>query len=147
MSIAFTATVTGLVQIRKSLTKANRAHIRALAGALYQKGEAIMTDSKLECPVDKGFLRGSGYVAPPDLRFKDPVVEIGYGKKYGPYVHERRGLDHPTGKDHFLKDPLDRHRSGYTRWIQEKTRENLRRGAGLARSGAHPTRPAEKRRG
>jgi len=142
MSIVIKATVTGIKQLRKQLNAADETTRGAISAAIYQKGFAIMADSTKEVPVDKGHLKGSAYVAPPKST-KDPVVEIGYGKKYGPYVHEVRGLTHhPVGKDHFLSDPLNRHKAGYTRWIQRKAKENLVRN--ISWSGVPrdlPTRP------
>lgn len=135
--------IKGLKQIRKRLKTADDTYRGALATAIYQKGQSIMTDSKKECPVYKGFLRGSGYVNPNAGSPTRPATEIGYGKEYGPYVHEIRGLNHPVGKDHFLSDPLDAHKSGYTRWIQKKTRENLSSGTTKAGriSSSHPKNP------
>lgn len=146
MSIPFTASVKGLAQLRGQMNKASNEIRGYIAAALYQKGLAIMADSMREVPVDDGFLRGSGYVAPPKS-LVDPEVEIGYGKKYGPEVHERRGVNHGAYKDHFLSDPINKHKSGYTRWIQGKARENARKN--LSWRGVPkemPTRPAENRK-
>ena len=138
--------VTGLKQLRKSMAKASKKILGSISAAIFQKGLAILADSLKEVPRDKGFLAGSGYVAPPGGD-KDPVVELGFGKKYGPAVHERRGVDHGPYKDHFLSDPINRHKSGYTRWIQGKARENARRGISWRGvPNTQPTRPSESRK-
>jgi hypothetical protein len=146
MSILIKTTVKGLAQLRKQMNKASDETRGNIAAAIYQKGFAIMADSTKEVPVDKGFLKGSAYVAPPKS-LRDPEVELGYGKKYGPEVHEIRGRNHPTGKDHFLSDPVNRHKSGYTRWIQKKAKENARRNISWRGVPKElPTRPSENRK-
>ena len=76
---------------------------------MWLETQLIMNDSQLQCPVDKGFLRGSGYVATPEMvnfvaKMGDPPepqkptappngwsVRLGYSQKYAIYVHENLG--------------------------------------------------------
>jgi len=130
----------GLEKFRRNTRKAKRDYERASGLALYLEAEALMSESKKQCPVDFGFLRGSGYVTQPSYG-KEPVVEVGYGKEYGPHVHERRGLSHPVGKDHFLSDPLGAARPGLLRRVGKRIDGLVESGSARWRKGSHPTRP------
>lgn len=146
MSILLTAPVTGLKQIMKSLEKADKDQRNALAAALYQEGFAIMAESKKECPVRYGLLKGSGYVAPPSPRDTEPIVELGYGKEYAAAVHDVQA-PHRVGKWRYLRDPINRAQAGYTRRIQRRTKANLRSGTTIGGvSPEQPKRPEKNRR-
>lgn len=140
MSIVITATVTGLTQIQRSLDRESDKWKRAVGTAIYQKGLAIMADSVLEVPVDTGRLRQTAYVAPP-RSFDSPEVEAGYGTDYAVFVHEDEDATHTVGKSQYLRDPLNRHQGGYTRWIQKRARKNFRTGVTIGSD--FPRRPKE----
>lgn len=141
MSIAITASVIGLKQIRKRMMREGDKYKRALSVSIYEKGLEIIGDSILEVPVKYGHLRGSAYVAPP-RNVDSPEAEIGYGKKYAVYVHERTELTHHVGKAHYLRDPFNRHMSGYTRWLQRRTKGNYLKGKRIGMVSADiPRRP------
>ena len=58
-----------------------------VGGALYREAEAIMTESKKQCPVDLGNLRASGSVSLPELQGAMVVVTLGYGGPSGSGNH------------------------------------------------------------
>lgn len=92
--MAITMEVRGTQELRRALMEAGKRAEAALGAALYQEGQAIMTESKREVPVDEGILRASGYVNEPTAGTSGPEVELGYGgaaKGYAVYVHEGTG--------------------------------------------------------
>lgn len=94
--------------LRKLKSLGDRA-TTIVSGALFQEAEAIMTESKQQCPVDTGALRSSGHVAPPETSGGRVVVTLGYGGpavSYAIFVHENLTARHPVGKAKFLEDPL-----------------------------------------
>jgi hypothetical protein len=83
----------------------------ALAATLFERAEYTMTRSKETfVPVDKGILRGSGYVEPPVIDGLDVSVTLGYGGPAGAYAlkqHEDETLNHPRGgQAKYLSDPV-----------------------------------------
>ncbi len=123
--------VLGLPELAKALEKFAKRVKDAAAAAVYQEACQVMGESVKECPVDKGRLRQSNYVAPPqDL--DNPTAQVGYGAEYGVYVHERTDLKHnaPT-KDHFLSDPMIRALEGYTERLNKRTQRNIEKNVGL----------------
>jgi hypothetical protein len=80
-----------------------------VSAALLQEAEAIMTESKQQCPVDTGALRASGHVTPPEISGGHVAVTLAYGGPAAPYaifVHEKLTARHPIGKAKYLEDPL-----------------------------------------
>jgi len=141
------AEVTGLKRVQNKLKRAGQGYRDALSAALYQKGLQILAESVKETPVKYGFLRQSGYVSPPQHAGNMPIVEVGFGKEYAPYVHNRRELHHNVGKSHFLIDPVNRHRNGYKTWIAKKAQQNYERGIGIrAVNRSAPTRPPKEKK-
>lgn len=81
-----------------------------MGAALYEIGNEVMGESKRLVPVDTGALKGSGYVAPPQVDGGRLVVEMGYGGPAAQYAvrqHEDLSLNHPDGgQAKFLEQPL-----------------------------------------
>lgn len=57
-------------------------------------------------PVDKGILRGSGYVTDPEISPRRTVVSMGYATDYAAAVHERLDAQHTVGQAKYLEQPL-----------------------------------------
>ena len=134
--------VLGIDKVIAAMEHLNKRYREALAAAIYQEAAAVMAESIKECPVDSGRLRQTAYVAPAK-DIDNPVVEIGYGARYGIYVHERGDLKHtaPT-KAFFLSDPATRAVDGYAARVEKRTQENLNRGVDRkAAKGPYPTGP------
>lgn len=70
-----------------------------------------MTEAKARTPVDKGALKSSGYVHPPQYRGREITVEMGFGgpaAPYAVYVHEDLDAWHkPPGQARFLASVVD----------------------------------------
>ena len=95
-----------------------------VAGEVYTEAELTMTESKRECPVDTGALRGSGFVEAPKITSNNISVTLGYGgvaakvnpktgqsaNNYAIIVHEKVGGHwiSPGIKEKFLEDPIKR---------------------------------------
>jgi hypothetical protein len=82
---------------------------QAAKAALYQEGEAIMTESKRQCPVDLGNLRATGHVSQPEMQQGHITVTLAYGGPSATYAivqHERLDFRHTVGKAKYLEDPM-----------------------------------------
>jgi len=136
--------VLGLDKVIEAMKHLGKRHQEAIAAAIYQEAAAIMNESLKEVPVDGGKLKQSHYVAPAE-DLDNPVVQVGYGKAYGIYVHERGDLKHnPPTKDHFLSDPMARASEGYAARVAKRTQQNLNTGIDRkAAGGLYPKRPKE----
>ena len=80
-----------------------------VGGVLYREAEAIMTESKTQCPVDVGTLRASGHVQDPVSSGGQVIVTLGYGGPAVPYAivqHEAMNFQHTVGNAKFLEDPM-----------------------------------------
>lgn len=94
--------------LRKLATLGAKAETIAGA-AIYQEAEAIMTESKKQCPVDFGNLKNTGNVSPPENHSGHISVTLGYGGpsvKYAVVQHESLEFHHTVGKAKFLEDPM-----------------------------------------
>lgn len=123
--------VTGLAAVLKALKREENATRKAVAGAIYQEGQAILSESKKQVPVDTGRLRQSANVSRPKPT-GDPVAILSYGTDYALAVHERLEVNHPTGKAKFLEDPVNAAKLGYARRIADRARRLRLAGGGLA---------------
>lgn len=89
---------------------------KALSGALYKEGWAILTDSQRLVPVETGTLRSSGTVSTPKTDGDIVDVEIGYGgaaQDYAIVQHERMDFQHPHGgQAKYLEQPALEHVTG-----------------------------------
>lgn len=88
--------------------------LKAAGGALYRRGEAIITDSKENyVPVDQGILRDSGHVELPEYVDGGVQVALGFGgaaEAYAVVQHEDFSLQHPNGGGpKYLERPLLEH--------------------------------------
>ena len=67
----------------------------------------ILSISKKECPVETGYLRGTGYVSEPVSSYGQFLISIGYSAGYSWWVHELiANYHHPPTKAKFLEEPL-----------------------------------------
>lgn len=140
MSLVVEAGVEGMSALIEKLGKTQEDWKHAVAGAVFQKGLAVIADSVVEVPVDTGRLRQTAYVAPP-TDIDDPVAEAGYGTNYAVPVHEI-DIPHAVGKDQFLRDPFNQHMAGYVRWITDRAKKLFARGTRLgAIPSSVPRRP------
>lgn len=96
-------TVRGFNQVVKNLnSEIGKIKGRAFAG-LVEAGLKIESAAKKRVPVDKGFLRGSGYTKPDR---QSESVEVGFSAAYALFVHENmeqklKGQPRKDGKGHY----------------------------------------------
>lgn len=97
--------------IVRILRNAIASYPDAVEQAMWQEGEAIMNDSRRECPVDTGILRASSLQYPEvTVTPAAATLRLGYHTNYAVYVHERLDLYHaPPTKAKFLEDPVRAH--------------------------------------
>ena len=108
MAVKVTTTVLGLEKTRAAAVLFGRRALHELGAALYRQGEQIMTEAKLQTPVDTGNLRASGHVQAPTRTAGQVVVQLGFGgvaAPYAVYVHENMQVHHPVGNAKFLEIP------------------------------------------
>ncbi len=105
---------------------------KIVAGALYRFAEAVMTESKLEVPVEHGTLKDSGHVELPVIDRGAVEVQLGYGgpaESYAIEQHENLEYQHAEGKKaKYLEDPLKRHSDELLEAIGLAMRAALQRG-------------------
>jgi hypothetical protein len=122
--------VRGADKIKAAMKQSIGTVNEAIGAAIYEEAQDIISKSVPLVPVDSGRLRASHYVAPPKDSSKGPTVEMGYGTTYAIPVHERTDVRHVTGQAKYLEQPVAAAKSGYASRIAERTRKNLRSGAG-----------------
>ena len=134
--------VEGTAAVKRALELLATDALPALAAAVYQEGEGVMTDAKLLTPVDTGNLRASGHVSLPTVHVSEATVTLGFGGPagsgnhggqsnaesvgYAVYVHENMEAHHPVGQAKFLEGALKARTSGMAgriglslqRWIR-----------------------------
>lgn len=124
----------GLVEFEQRLRALASASgpVKALAGAAYQRGQAIMAVSQRLVPVDTGALRSSGHVEAPKISASKVQVDLVYGGAAAPYariVHEDLDAFHKVGQAKYLEEPFLAERDGVLKeFVQVMRREFGRRG-------------------
>lgn len=99
----------GTAQLRAALTAAGAAAPKAMAAAGLVEMESVMAEAKAQTPVDKGTLRDSGHVLPPDIGPTSVEIVAGFGGAASAYAivqHERLDLAHTVGGPKFLERPF-----------------------------------------
>ncbi len=142
MATEFSINLDGLDKLIKTLEKrfGPRPVNKALTGALVEEAEDLVTEAKLEVPVDTGNLRDSGFVKPPTFT---GVIECGFGGPAAPYalvVHEnpragKTGGVSPSGsvrkkfaqvgKWKYLEHPFNRRRKRFEARVARELKRRL----------------------
>ena len=95
--------------VRRSLEEIRRIALKAVAGALYQEAELIMSESVKITPVDTGALRGTAHVKLPEFTGENVRINFGFGGPAAPYavdVHENPIYRHKAPTTYkFLEGP------------------------------------------
>lgn len=93
--------VLGTREAKRMMRRFSAQMPKLLAGAMYRRGEEIMTEAKRIVPHKTGVLQDSGHVVPPDLSKRRPVVVLGFGGPAIPYAevqHETLEFSHRPGR-------------------------------------------------
>lgn len=141
--------VEGMKRLRSSLRAAASGSPKAMGAGLYAAGNQIMRTSKRLVPVDMGTLRGSGYVALPEIVRESASVELGYGGPAAAYAerqHERTEFNHPEGgQSKYLQSAVDQEFGGsLVRRAAAAARRSLKDNRGARRDPATPIDPNEQ---
>lgn len=124
--------VKGTKELQHALKQLGDRASEELGKGLYAEGELIMTESKKQCPVDTGTLRGTGHVEKPEMSRYGPTVTLGYGgpaAPYAVYVHEDLTKRHnPPTKAKYLEDPAKAATSTMPQRLVERLRRNVLKG-------------------
>lgn len=105
----------GVDDLRRALKKAGALAPTALASAMVVEQEVVMSIAKPRTPVDKGPLRASGTVLPPEVSGTSITVASGFGgaaKQYAVVQHEDLSLSHSVGQSKFLESAFNERKSG-----------------------------------
>lgn len=98
--------VKGLSKVLANIKKASRRVDAAALSAVYVAGNVIMTEAKRRAPLDRGDLRGSGYVTLPQKLGDKVRSEVGFGGPAAAYAviqHERTEFRHDIGEAKYLE--------------------------------------------
>lgn len=98
--------IEGVGELRRALKKAGALAPVALAASMVEEQERVMAIAKPRTPVDKGPLRASGTVLPPEIAGSRITVASGFGgaaKDYALVQHEDLTLNHTVGGPKFLE--------------------------------------------
>jgi len=125
-------TVTSPEQLAAQLREFARDFPTAVEASSWEEMRLVMNESQKLCPVDQGFLRGSGYVTDPVIMADGTIlISVGYSSEYAVYVHEIVTNYHkPPTMAKFLELPLIYRRDRILRNIIARVN------AKLGRSGA-----------
>ena len=101
--------IEGERQLAAALAASGPIATKAFAAAGVIEMEKVMAEAKAETPVDKGILRDSGHVLPPDIGATEVEITAGFGGAASAYAivqHERLDYSHPSGNAKFLERPF-----------------------------------------
>lgn len=127
-----TITESGTQPIINKLSDFIKKYPLVAANILKEEAEHIITESKLEVPVDTGSLKDSNYIKDPVINSSNISITLGYGGNnvkinpksgqatnvYAIEVHENTRNSHRTGKAKFLIDPIERNVSRLTQRLR-----------------------------
>lgn len=139
--MAINIKVLGLEEAMRNMSSLAAAVPKEFAAGLYQEAELIMTDSKLQIPVDTGAARSSGFVNPPEISLGGISVTLGYGgvaaqtnpktgvltSTYLEPLHEDMSATHTVGKAKFLEDPVKAHAKTLEANLTKRVEQIVRR--------------------
>ncbi len=141
------AKLEGMEIVLRRMAEVAEQYPEAMAAALYQEAEAIMTKSVAVCPVDTSALLQSRFVGRPQKDREGFSVKLGYGKSYAIYVHEMPSAvnwTRPGSGSKFLIRPVDEAQRGFAPRLSRRMRKNIAGGIGMAvGGGAHPEVPRQ----
>jgi hypothetical protein len=98
-----------ITQFLESLKTAEAKRRAAAVVAIEQFANHVLGEAQALAPVDTGFLKASGYVAPvgdPGEGGGPLSFTIGFNAHYALIVHERLDVHHPQGQAKFLETAM-----------------------------------------
>ncbi len=132
----------GFDKFQRFLRDTPKAVLKDVESALFQEGESIMGDSKMDTPValDGGTLRASGHAKDPKTKRGKTEVILGYGTKYAVAVHETPSKHDPpswvgktikfnVGGPKFLEKAMKKAAKGFGGRLKRKILDRIGRRA------------------
>lgn len=117
--------------MKNTMSKAVREYAKRfpdrVASALFQECEIEATEVKRRTPVDKGNLRGSVHVEPPERDWRTiscRIVAGGVSAPYAIYVHENLEAFHPVGEAKFLESVILESRPFMAERVAQRLKDN-----------------------
>lgn len=143
--MALSVQVEGQREIRERIKELGKKYPRAMAGAIYKLGVAILGNAIPRVPVEFGVLRSSAYVSPPEGQGVDANVELGFGTEYAVPQHERTDYKHPRGGEaKFLEKAIDSLAPSALTLLAQWCEQLQKSGSGWGGSALYPGRPQVK---
>jgi hypothetical protein len=134
--------VTGQAEVMRRMKEVAKLYPKAMAGAIYKLGVAIMSNALPRVPVEFGQLRASHYVAPPQGQGAKANVELGFGTVYAVPQHERLDYKHPRGGEaKYLEKAIYALSPAALQLLMKWASEIAKNGGSWGRDGAMPARP------
>ena len=101
-------TVSSPEELAAQLREFAKAFPNETERSTWEEMRLTMNESQKLCPVEHGFLRGSGYVTDPVIMADGTIlISVGYSSEYAVYVHEIVTNYHkPPTMAKFLELPL-----------------------------------------
>lgn len=121
-------TFTGGAALRGQLTGLAAQASQAVAKALYQEGQTIITESRERVPVDTGALKNSAFTTTPEREGNTTRVTVGYGgaaAEYALIVHEDLEVRHTVGGPKYLESVINEHAPGFADRIGAQVKGDL----------------------
>lgn len=115
----------GAVKGLKSLAQKSP---KVLGRAVYETLEESLPEVKRRTPVDRGPLRASEHVTPPEIRGREIEAAIVAGGPSAPYArsqHENLTYRHTVGQAKFIESVMREDMKSYPRKIADKIEEGL----------------------
>jgi hypothetical protein len=123
---------TGIPELTDGLKKYKQRALTAVGEALYAWAQTqVGPDAKRRCPVRTGTARASWAVERPTYTASEAAVRFGFGGNASAYVqilHNRTGIRHPVGEDHFLSKAVDEAKGDASSWISTAAASALKGG-------------------
>ena len=120
----------GFEKLKVKFKKLGKDFDFEMGRALFLEGNFIMGESKAKfVPVDRGPLRASGHVLPPQKDQNGPYVVMGYGGpavKYAVVQHESLHYKHRVGQAKYLERPALRRAKVMDKKIAARLRARLK---------------------
>lgn len=132
--------VRGTSQVIKRLKELTKSLPEAVTIGMYAIATRVADDAVARVPVDTGELRDSAYVSKPDVRGALSVIEVGFGAKHAPEIHEATHRVFRNGEAKFLEKAILAQAKGSLYKIVQIAEKAAARGQKWTR-GKYPERP------
>lgn len=139
--------LSGVLQVRKNLEELIKLYPRAAKVAMYNEAQGVWAEAVKRAPIKDGFLRKSGYVAPPARTPADEPIEVGFSMPYAIIQHERTDFNHPRGGEaKYLENAFRVRQGGMAQRLIDDIKRLIERHSAEPSLRQAPTRPTQGRK-